>query len=664
MKNFFRIVRYSLRYRFMILAIFVSSIMVGALWVCNIAAVYPFVKVVLQQKSLPQWVTEEIQQLETREANLQTEIASLEDKPIATSSADTDSQLTEKSLELQAAQKDLSFYIRVEPFVTRYLPQSPWRTLVWLVVFIFSGTLIKCVFLVANMFLVRRLAERTTMELRNKFYAHTLQMELSAFGKDHTGTLMSYYNADAAAVTGGISTLFGKSLREPMKMIGCLIGAGMISWQLLVVSLIICPVPLLLMYFLSHSIRRASRRALAQTSLFFERLSETFRGIQVVKAFTMEHFEQSRFIQATRDLYHCQLRVALYGALARANNEILGVGVLSLALLAGGYLILSQQPDILGVRLTDPGERMDVATLMTFFGLLVGISDPARKLADVVAHLQNAVAGSDRIYNMLDRQPAIQDPVHPQALPAGPLPITFDNVTFHYSSAEPLLEQLNLRIQAGETLAVVGPNGCGKSTLVNLILRFYDPLQGCVFLDQVGLKNLKLHQLRQKIGVVTQQTLLFQQSVLENIRYGSPTATNQQVIEASRKAHAHEFITQKLEQGYETMVGEDGKRLSGGQRQRISLARAILRNPDILILDEATSQVDPESEHLIHQVLKKFKQNRTTILITHRGSTLSLADRILVMDAGRIVDLGTEQELIDRCELYAQLYQHEFKNSA
>ena len=502
------------------------------------------------------------------------------------------------------------------------------------------------------------------MELRNEFYAHTLRMELSAFGKNHTGTLMSYFNADANAVTGGISTIFGKALREPMKMIGCLIGAAVISWQLLVVSLFICPLPLLLMYFLSHSIRRASRRALEQTSLFFKRLSETFRGIQVVKAFTMERFEQTRFVQATRNLYRCKLRVAFYGALARANNEILGVGVICLALLAGGYLILSQQQDILGFRITPPGQTLGVATMMTFFGLLVGVSDPARKLADVVALVQNAAAGADRIFNMLDRQPGIQDPPRPQSLPSPPYSITFENLTFHYSPDEPLFDQLNLRIGPGETLAVVGPNGCGKSTLVNLVPRFYDPLEGRVRLDKTDLRQLSVQQLRRRIGVVTQQTLLFQQSVLENIRYGSPEATDQQVMEASQRAHAHEFITQKLEDGYHTMVGEDGGRLSGGQRQRISLARAILRDPDILILDEATSQVDPESERLIHQVLQDFIQNRTTILITHRASTLALADRVLVMDAGRIVALGTHEDLVDCCPLYTQLYQRELKKSA
>jgi ATP-binding cassette subfamily B protein/subfamily B ATP-binding cassette protein MsbA len=227
-----------------------------------------------------------------------------------------------------------------------------------------------------------------------------------------------------------------------------------------------------------------------------------------------------------------------------------------------------------------------------------------------------------------------------------------------------VLHDLSLRIPHGEKLAIVGPNGCGKSTLTNLIPRFYDPVSGTVRLDHVDLRDMRLSDLRQQIGIVTQHTWLFDDTILNNIRYGRPQATDQQVIEAAKQAHAHQFIEQKLSRGYKTVVGQGGQLLSGGQRQRIALARAILRDPAILVLDEATSQIDLESEQLIHNVLVGFIRNRTAILITHRLSTLALADRILVMDAGRIVDIGTHEQLLSRCTLYSRLHKIAFRESA
>ena len=227
-----------------------------------------------------------------------------------------------------------------------------------------------------------------------------------------------------------------------------------------------------------------------------------------------------------------------------------------------------------------------------------------------------------------------------------------------------MLQKIDLRIHYGETLAIVGPNGCGKTTLVNLLPRFYDPRGGSIRIDDVDLREVRMRDLRSQIGLVTQDPLLFDDTVFNNIRYGTPNATKQQVIEAARKAYAHKFIEELLENGYDTNVGQLGGRLSGGQRQRIALARAILRDPPILILDEATSQIDIESEHLIHKVLEQFARDRTAIIITHRLSTLDLADRILVMDQGRILDLGTHKELIGRCAIYQRLYQISLRESA
>ncbi len=301
---------------------------------------------------------------------------------------------------------------------------------------------------------------------------------------------------------------------------------------------------------------------------------------------------------------------------------------------------------------------------MAFYGSLAGVSDPARRLSEVFSKLQRAAAAADRVYQALDREPTVCDPLQARVVGRHHRELEFADVSFRYTTGQTVLDRIQLRIPFGETLAIVGPNGCGKSTLANLIPRFFDPVSGSVRLDGVDLRELRLRELRCQIGLVTQETLLFDDTVLNNIRYGCPQASREAVIEAAKQAHAHKFIEQKLEQGYETIVGQGGGRLSGGQRQRIALARAILRDPAILILDEATSQIDLESEHLIHKVLEQFIRHRTTVIITHRLATLALADRIVVMDAGRVADLGTHEQLLARCDLYRRLHQVQFKETA
>jgi len=285
-------------------------------------------------------------------------------------------------------------------------------------------------------------------------------------------------------------------------------------------------------------------------------------------------------------------------------------------------------------------------------------------MSEVMGTLQRGIAAADRVYEILDAQPAIVDPPVPQVLSARRPELVFDHVSFQYRTGQRVLHDIHLRIPFGETVAIVGPNGCGKTTLVSLLPRFYDPVSGAVRLDGIDIRQLRIKELRQRIGLVAQQAVLFDDTVFNNIRYGSPHASEAEVIAAAEKAHAHRFIMERLEHGYQTVVGERGGRLSGGQRQRILLARAILRDPQFLILDEATSQIDPESEQLIHHVLEEFVRGRTTLLITHRMSSIALADRIVVMDMGRIIDCGTHEELLARCPLYARLHRIDFQQAA
>jgi ATP-binding cassette subfamily B protein/subfamily B ATP-binding cassette protein MsbA len=338
------------------------------------------------------------------------------------------------------------------------------------------------------------------------------------------------------------------------------------------------------------------------------------------------------------------------------------MGMIILAILTGGYLAIYEETHLLGIPISD--RPLDQGSLMLFYAFLAGVSDPARRLSNVFGALQQAIAASERVYELLDREPSIADPKAPQRLPQRPQLLRFERVRFAYRPDAPVLEGIDLAIHAGETVAFVGPNGCGKTTLLCLVPRLYDPTAGRVTLDGIDIRDVRLRDLRQRIGIVSQETLLFNDTVAANIRYGSLGASDAEVQAAAERAHAHKFIATKLPDGYRTIVGPGGNRLSGGQRQRISLARAILRDPQILILDEATSQIDLQSERLIQEVLREFVRGRTTLIITHRPSTLELANRIVVLHSGRILDTGTLSELTGRCEPFRHLCQVALKASA
>jgi len=525
-----------------------------------------------------------------------------------------------------------------------------------------AGTTIKSLFMIAHAVLVSQLSHRATLYLRNVFYRRTLDMEIARFTADGTSDLMNRFTSDMESLAAGLNELFGKLVREPLKMIVCLVGAACVCWRLLVISLVLAPAAALAIRWLAKALKRANRRAMEEMSAMYNTLEETFQGIKVVKAFTMERQERRRFLENSRKYFNKQMRIARYDSLTRPLIEMIGVLTICLALLAGAYLTINQETHLLGVRMTD--EPLSLSMLLLFYGLLAGMSDPARKLSEVFSRIQRGAAAGDRIFQLIDRAPGILDAPKCTPLPRHHRELAFEGVDFHYHSSQPVLEQIDLRIPHGETVAIVGPNGCGKSTLANLVPRFFDPVRGRVKVDGVDVRDVRMKELRRQIGLVTQETLLFDDSVYNNIRYGSPQATREQVLEAARQAHAHRFIEGSLTDGYETVVGARGARISGGQRQRIALARAILRDPAILILDEATSQIDLESEQVIHQVLEKFVRDRTTLIITHRMSTLALADRIVVMDAGRILDVGTHDKLLQRCELYGRLYDIQFKEIA
>ncbi len=665
MNNFARTLRVCLRYRRTVAASLFSSLVVAVLWGGNIGAIYPIVEVTLQGESLGSWVNEQIAESHRKSAEFRQELETRAAK-LSTSSAAEQSVLEREigrlEVRLSAEERALARYRWVKPPIDRYLPNDPFQTLVAIIAALMVGTVIKDSFLTLGSFLVDRLAQLAVFDLRKKFYRRTLRLELATFNESGTSDLISRFTYDLDNVGQGVQTVFGRAIREPLKMLACLIGAAWICWQLLLLSLLVAPLAGYLIMRLARTLKKANRRAMEQMSSMYNVLMETFSGIKVVKAFTMERSERRRFHVVSKQCFRRGMRIALFDSLVNPVTEVMGIFTICVAILVGAYLVLNQETHIFGLRMCD--RPLTLSSILVFFGMLAGTSDPARRLSEVFNRLQRAAAASDRVYQLLDREPAIADPPQPRPIARHVRDLVFDNVTFGYHPGHPVLEGINLRIQAGETVALVGPNGCGKSTLANLIPRFFDPTVGSVRLDGIDLREVRMRELRGQIGIVAQETLLFDDTVLNNIRYGSPGASREAVIQAAKQAHAHKFIETRLEQGYETVVGSQGGRLSGGQRQRIALARAILRDPAILILDEATSQIDLESEQLIHKVLESFTRNRTTIIITHRLATLALADRIVVMQSGRIVDVGSHDRLVVSCDTYRRLHEIQFRETA
>lgn len=657
MNSFLRALVPALRYRWTFAGSVFCALMVGVLWGGNIGTVYPFFEVAFQGQSLHQWADKQIAAIDAEIAQLAQQLAAA-DRPPA------DRRQAERvAARLADQQASRGRYLWLQQHVIDpYLPDDPFQTLVLVAGLLLLGTTAKSLFLIGHQILVGRLSQLAVLDLRKAFFRRALEGDVTQFSSEGASELMSRFTYDMESLSTALNELFGKLVREPLKMLACLVGAALVCWRLLLLSLVLAPLAALLIRWLARVLKKANRRAMEEMSHMYNILDETFQGIKVVKAFTMERHERRRFHYNSKKYYLKWMRIARYDSLTRPLTELLGIATICMALLAGAYLVINQQTHLLGVPMCD--QPLSLGALLVFYGLLAGTSDPARKLSEVFSRIQRGAAASERIYAALDRQVLVVDPPRPVPLARHRRELLFDRVGFRYQPQMPVLEDVSLRIGFGQTVAIVGPNGCGKSTLASLVPRFFDPQQGRVLLDGVDLRQVRLRDLRSQIGLVTQETLLFDDTVFNNIRYGSSQATRQQVIDAARRAHAHRFIEERLEHGYDTVVGPRGSMLSGGQRQRIALARAILRDPAILILDEATSQIDLESEQVIHRVLEQFIRDRTTIIITHRMSTLALADHIVVMNAGRILDAGSHDELLRRCDLYRRLHDLQFREIA
>ena len=672
MRNYTRCLKQAWPYRLRLFLSLVSAVCVSLLWSLNLSALYPVLKVLSTEQNLQQWVEGEIAKNEAtlndperraRAQALEAQIAQIagNEPPVANNLENSRLRTAAKELavlkgENESAASWMYYYQWLRDKLIRFLPTNRFHTFAWIMTAVIVGVVLKGFFEFWQEALVGSVVCRVLFDLRNRFYQAVVHQDIRQLQDAGTPELMARLTNDVEQIGSGMKVLFGKMVVEPFKMATCVGAACLISWQLTVLFLVLVAPAALLIGRISRTMKKAARKVLERMSGIYKILRETFDGVKVVKAFTMEPAERRRFRRANEDYYRRSVRVITIDAFAGPMVEVMGVAAVGVAVLAGAYLVMEKQTAIFGVPMT--AQPLGFAELLLLYAYLAAIADPVRRLSSVYTKVQGGAVAADRVFALADRVPAVAANGTGPQVPKHVKAVEFRNVCFSYVPGQDsgTLNNVSLTVKAGETVAVVGPNGCGKSTLLGLLARFYDPDMGAIYVDGVNLRKGNLRSLRKQIGLVTQDTVLFADTIRNNIAYGRPGATPEEVEAAAEKAFVHEFAVAKPK-GYDEEVGDLGVQLSGGQKQRIALARAILRDPRILILDEFTSQIDAESEQKIHQALKDFVRGRTTFVVTHRLSTLELADRIVVMDGGRVVGVGRHAELAATCPTYQRLYE-------
>ncbi|MDR9373574.1 MAG: ABC transporter ATP-binding protein [Schleiferiaceae bacterium] len=524
---------------------------------------------------------------------------------------------------------------------TRMAHTGQEQALLYVCYWVVGAFFLKNLFRYASTFVIAPLRNGVTRDLRNEMHSKVLALPLGYFSEKRKGDVISRMTADLKEIENSILATVESIFREPVMILASLAVLLAMNYRLTLFVLVLLPVVSILITRIGKSLKRASTRAQGMAGQILSQIEEDIGGLRVIKAFNAEDQKRAGYHQKTHAYYQFMNRVLRRHDLASPVSEFLGAVVMAVVIWYGGTLVLD---------LPSFTAEKFIAYVLFFYQLI----PPAKNLSKVNHKIQRGNASSERVLEILDAHNPISDAPDAMRKPSFEESLQFDQVSFGYDPHAYVLKDVSLRVAKGRTVALVGESGGGKSTLTNLVPRFYEADHGTVRLDGTDLRKIKLQDLRQLLGIVTQDTILFNATVAENIALGQPDASLEQIQNAARIANAHRFIAE-LEEGYHTNIGDGGNKLSGGQRQRLSIARAVLKNPPILILDEATSALDTESEKLVQEALFKLMENRTSLVIAHRLSTIQHADEIIVMRQGQIAERGTHSQLLEKKGIYAKL---------
>ena len=534
------------------------------------------------------------------------------------------------------------FPVFIEDILNRLNSLAPLKVLYLLLIVVPIALVIRAIVEFFQTYIMSNVGQKVIRDVRNRIYDKMHNLSLDYFTSKRSGELVSRITNDVRMIENAVSYAFTDLVYQSFEVIAYAILSFVINWKLALISIVMLPMVAVPMVVVGRVLRKLSKKSQEKMADINSVLIETLGGVRIVRAFCAEGMELAKFKKQNHDYYRIAMKSIKRTILLGITTELIGVAVALFILLYGGKLVMQGQ--------------FSFGIFALFMAALLSLIKPFKKLSHVNAIMQQAVAASGRIYEVLEAEPSVKEKLGAIDLALFKDSVKFENVCFSYHNKE-ILKDINLEVKRGQMLAIVGPSGVGKTTLVDLIPRFYDPKKGRVSIDGVDIKEATFRSLRQQIAIVTQETILFNDTIRANILYGRPGASKEEIERAAVQACADDFIKQ-APLGYDTIIGDRGAKLSGGERQRIAIARALLKDPQILILDEATSQLDSESERIVQEALDRLMQGRTVFVIAHRLSTVRRAQRIVVLNKGIIFEQGTHESLINSKEgLYTKLYQ-------
>lgn len=680
MTPWWRLAQIAWPYRRQLAASVIFGLGAAILWGLELLLTFPVVTVFVEGKTLEGYLQEQAAGVEVRLAELNQSVAN-----VVTELHKLDGQNDPASIHARTSllqdqargqrrlnQESWRLWLIgwTQSNVIPWLPENQFQLLVALLIGLVIVTVCKggCTYL--QDVWSGAIAERCVIDLRTQMFRKLLERDPQSVELAGPAKLLAGLTFELQGLAHGLTTIGGRVVREPLKALACILAGFAVNWRLTALALIVVPVAGWLFSYLGKRLKRGVHRMLDAMAVMYKFLEETFHNARIVLAYHQQSRLRREFQQKNSQFYRQSMRLVQIEALTNPITEFLGMSAILLGVLPGGYLLLRNTTSIGFLQLAS--EPITVAELVTLYALLAGVLDPLRKFSKYFAFIKQAGTALERAFKLQDEATLAPHPVQPVELPARFSELEFRDVHFEYATRDgstsgrtPVLHGVSFTVKAGEMIAIVGPNGSGKSTLLGLLSRFFDPSAGAVLIDGIDLRDVMPRTFRQRTAIVPQEPILFDDTIVANLRYGCPDAAQEVLQTAARQASVLEFAS-GLSHGLETEVGPQGRSLSGGQRQRIALARAMVRDPELLILDEPTAAVDALSEQLVQRTLREFVKGRTTFLITHQLSSawLEMISRIVVLDRGRVVAIGQHTDLLKTCPIYQRLFAQAARHAA